>query len=210
MLAVADRITVLREGRVVLDGHDITRATPRDVIELGVGHVPEDRTKHGLVGPFTISDNLVLNQFRNSPFARRGLRREDEIAAHARTLVEQYDIRTPSPFVPVETLSGGNQQKVIIARELNGVDRLLIVAQPTRGLDVGSIEFIHRRIIEMRDQGAAVLLVSAELDEVLNLADRVGVIYRGSLVGTFDRSEVTRDQVGLYMASGREAIGSTT
>jgi len=197
-------------GRVVLDGHDITRATPRDVIELGVGHVPEDRTKHGLVGPFTISDNLVLNQFRNSPFARRGLRREDEIAAHARTLVEQYDIRTPSPFVPVETLSGGNQQKVIIARELNGVDRLLIVAQPTRGLDVGSIEFIHRRIIEMRDQGAAVLLVSAELDEVLNLADRVGVIYRGSLVGTFDRSEVTRDQVGLYMASGREAIGSTT
>jgi ABC-type uncharacterized transport system ATPase subunit len=197
-------------GRVVLDGHDITRATPRGVIELGVGHVPEDRTKHGLVGPFTISDNLVLNQFRNSPFARRGLRREDEIAAHARTLVEQYDIRTPSPFVPVETLSGGNQQKVIIARELNGVDRLLIVAQPTRGLDVGSIEFIHRRIIEMRDQGAAVLLVSAELDEVLNLADRVGVIYRGSLVGTFDRSEVTRDQVGLYMASGREAIGSTT
>jgi simple sugar transport system ATP-binding protein len=196
-------------GRVVIDGHDVTHATPREVIELGVGHVPEDRTKHGLVGPFPISDNLILNQFRNMPFARRGIRHDNEIAAHARTLVEHYDIRTPSPFLPVQTLSGGNQQKVIIARELNGVDRLLIVAQPTRGLDVGSVEFIHRRIIEMRDQGAAVLLVSAELDEVLNLADRVGVIYRGSLVANLDRSEVTRDQIGLYMASGREAIGST-
>jgi ABC-type uncharacterized transport system ATPase subunit len=197
-----------RRGRVRIGDHDVTSATPREVIELGVGHVPEDRGKHGVVGPFSISDNLVLNQFRKPPFARRGLRRDDAIAAHARTLVEQFDIRTPSPFVPVQTLSGGNQQKVIIARELNGVDRLLIVAQPTRGLDVGSIEFIHRRIVEMRDEGAAVLLVSAELDEVLNLSDRIGVIYRGSLVGTFDRGDVTRDEIGLYMASGRETIGT--
>jgi general nucleoside transport system ATP-binding protein len=111
-------------------------------------------------------------------------------------------VRTPSVVVPVSTLSGGNQQKVIIARELHGDVKLLVVAQPTRGLDVGSIEFIHRRIIEMRDQGAAVLLVSAELDEVLNLADRIGVIYRGRLVGTFDRGATTRDEIGLYMASG--------
>jgi general nucleoside transport system ATP-binding protein len=200
----------IRSGGVVICGRNTTNASPREVIELGVGHVPEDRTKHGLVGPFPIADNLILNQFRNRPFARRGLRQDDAIAAHARTLVEQYDVRTPSPSVAVQTLSGGNQQKVIIARELNAVDRLLIVAQPTRGLDVGSIEFIHRRIVEMRDQGAAVLLVSAELDEVLNLADRVGVIYRGSLVATFDRSEVTRDQIGLYMASGDHTIGSTT
>jgi simple sugar transport system ATP-binding protein len=118
--------------------------------------------------------------------------------------VRRFDVRTPSPLVPVSTLSGGNQQKVIIARELSGEVRLLIVAQPTRGLDVGSIEFIHRRIIEMRDQGAAVLLVSAELDEILNLSDRIGVLYRGALVGVFDRADATRDELGLLMASGRE------
>jgi simple sugar transport system ATP-binding protein len=191
-------------GTVEILGRDVTHASPREIIELGVGHVPEDRTKHGLVGPFTIADNLVLNQFRNAPFAQRGLRREDAIAKHAATLVQQFDVRTPCTQVAVQNLSGGNQQKVIIARELNGVDKLLIVAQPTRGLDVGSIEFIHRRIIEMRDQGAAVLLVSAELDEVLNLSDRIGVIYRGALVGTFDRADTTRDQLGLLMASGRD------
>jgi simple sugar transport system ATP-binding protein len=191
-----------RGGLVEIIGKDVTHASPREIIELGVGHVPEDRTKHGLVGPFTIADNLVLNQFRVSPFSHRGLRREEAIAANARTLVDGFDIRTPSPFVPVETLSGGNQQKVIIARELNGMDRLLIVAQPTRGLDVGSIEFIHRRIVEMRDQGAAVLLVSAELDEILSLSDRVGVIYRGRLVGTFDGEEATRERLGLLMATG--------
>jgi simple sugar transport system ATP-binding protein len=169
-----------------------------------VGHVPEDRTKHGLVGPFSISDNLVLTQYRNPPFSKRGLRNDGAIADHARAMVERFDIRTPSPFVPVQTLSGGNQQKVIIARELHGVDRLLVVAQPTRGLDVGSIEFIHRRIVEMRDQGAAVLLVSAELDEVLNLSDRIGVIYRGAIVGTFDRADATRDELGLLMAGGRD------
>ncbi len=193
-----------RGGTVEIAGRDVTHADPREIIELGVGHVPEDRTKHGLVGPFTIADNLVLNQYRNSPFARRGLRRDDAVARYALELVEQFDIRTPSSQVAVETLSGGNQQKVIIARELQGVDKLLVVAQPTRGLDVGSIEFIHRRIVEMRDQGAAVLLVSAELDEVLNLSDRIGVIYRGALVGTFDRADATRDRLGLLMASGAD------
>ena len=118
--------------------------------------------------------------------------------------MQQFDVRTPGTQVPVSTLSGGNQQKVIIARELTGEVRLLVVAQPTRGLDVGSIEFIHRRIIEMRDQGAAVLLVSAELDEILNLSDRIGVLYRGALVGVFDRAAATRDELGLLMASGRE------
>ena len=191
-----------RAGGVVIAGRNVTHATPREIIELGVAHVPEDRTKHGLVGPFSIADNLVLNRYQRAPFARRGLRRERAIAAQAETLVEQFDVRTPSAQVPVGTLSGGNQQKVIIARELTGDLELLVVAQPTRGLDVGSIEFIHRRIIEMRDRGVAVLLVSAELDEVLSLSDRIGVIFRGSLVGTFDRSEVTRDQLGLYMASG--------
>ena len=192
-----------RSGSVIIAGQDVTNATPRQIIELGVGHVPEDRGKHGLVAPFSIADNLVLNRHRRRPFARRGLRNDAAIAANAVDIVDRFDIRTPSASAPVSTLSGGNQQKVIIARELTGDLRLLVVAQPTRGLDVGSIEFIHRRIVEMRDRGAAVLLVSAELDEVLTLADRIGVIYRGALVGTFDRAEVTREQIGLYMASGR-------
>ena len=148
-----------------------------------MGHVPEDRGKHGVVGPFSIADNLVLNRYRRRPFSRRGLRDADAIGRHAAELVAR--VRRPharARTCPVDNLSGGNQQKVIIARELTGDVKLLVVAQPTRGLDVGSIEFIHRRIIEIRDRGAAVLLVSAELDEVLTLADRIGVIYRGTLV----------------------------
>jgi len=192
-------------GTVEIDGHDVTHATPREVLDLDVAHVPEDRGKHGVVGPFSIADNLVLNRYWRAPFARRGLRQEDAIDREAVDLVERFDIRTPGTHVPVDNLSGGNQQKVIIARELTGNVKLLVVAQPTRGLDVGSIEFIHRRIIEMRDQGAAVLLVSAELDEVLNLSDRIGVIFRGALVGVYARADATRDQLGLLMASGAVA-----
>ncbi|MFL6205879.1 MAG: ABC transporter ATP-binding protein [Acidimicrobiales bacterium] len=193
-----------RRGGVIIAGRNVTGASPREIIDLGVGHVPEDRGKHGIVGPFTIADNLVLNRYRRRPFARNGLRDDGAIARHATELVREFDVRTPSADVPATNLSGGNQQKVIIARELTGDVKLLVVAQPTRGLDVGSIEFIHRRIVEIRDRGAAVLLVSAELDEVLALADRIGVIYRGTLVGPFDRADVTRDTVGLYMASGRD------
>ena len=189
-------------GTVEIDGHDVTHATPCDILDLDVAHVPEDRGKHGIVGPFSIADNLVLNRYWRPPFSRRGLRQEGAIEREARDLVDRFDIRTPGTQVPVDNLSGGNQQTVIIARELTGNVKLLVVAQPTRGLDVGSIEFIHRRIIEMRDQGAAVLLVSAELDEVLNLSDRIGVIYRGALVGVFDRPDATRDHLGLLMACG--------
>ena len=191
-----------RSGGVLIAGTNVTHGSPRDILDLGVGHVPEDRGKHGLVGPFDIADNLVLNRYRRPPFAHRGLRNDRAIARQAADLVREFDVRTPGIDVPVANLSGGNQQKVIIARELTGDLKLLVVAQPTRGLDVGSIEFIHQRIIEMRDRGVAVLLVSAELDEVLNLSDRIGVIYRGTLVGTFDRADVTREEIGLYMASG--------
>jgi simple sugar transport system ATP-binding protein len=191
-----------RSGGVIMCGRNVTHSSPREIIDLGVGHVPEDRGKHGLVGPFSIADNLVLNRYRRRPFSRRGLRADDAIGQRATELVREFDVRAPGTDVPVANLSGGNQQKVIIARELTGDVKLLVVAQPTRGLDVGSIEFIHRRIIEMRDRGAAVLLVSAELDEVLNLSDRIGVIYRGALVGSFPRAEASRDQIGLFMASG--------
>jgi simple sugar transport system ATP-binding protein len=192
-----------RAGTVELDGADITAANPRKVARMGAGHVPEDRNKHGVVESFTVADNLVLNTYAHEPFARRLVRQTRQVEEQAHDLVERYDIRTSSIHAPVGTLSGGNQQKVIIARELSGHPKLLIVAQPTRGLDVGSIEFIHHRIVEMRDAGAAVLLVSAELDEIFSLADRIGVLFRGRMVGDFPREEATRATVGYLMASGR-------
>jgi simple sugar transport system ATP-binding protein len=190
-------------GTITIDGEDLTHASPRAMHEHGVAHVPEDRNKHGVVSQFTIADNVVLNTYYRAPFARRRIRQLRTIDKHAQELVRRYDIRAASINSPVAHLSGGNQQKVIIARELTGDVKVLLVAQPTRGLDVGSIEFIHRRIVEMRDAGTAVVLVSAELDEIFSLSDRIGVLYRGELAGEFDRADATRDAVGLLMASGR-------
>ncbi len=202
---LVEAITGLRRivgGRVEILGRDTTRMTPRQITELGAAHVPEDRNKHGLVGPYSVADNLVLNRYYQKQFSRRGIRNTKAINDEATVLVEQYDIRTPGIDVPVETLSGGNQQKVIIARELSGDVKVLVAAQPTRGLDVGSIEFIHSQIIELRDRGVGVLLVSAELDEILALSDRIGVLYRGRLVGAFDGKDATREQLGYLMATG--------
>ena len=189
-------------GKVEILGTNATRFKPRQVTELGTAHIPEDRNKHGLVGPYTIADNLVINRYQKAPFSRHGIRNQSAILAEAEVLVEDYDVRTPAVDVPVNTLSGGNQQKVIVARELTSDLELLVVSQPTRGLDVGSIEFIHQQIIGIRDRGAAVLLVSAELDEILSLADRIGVLYRGKLVGVFDGASTTREQLGYLMATG--------
>ncbi len=189
-------------GRVEILGVDATRLSPRKITELGSAHIPEDRNKHGMVGPYSIADNLVLNRYYQAPFSKRGIRNTSAIAEEAERLVEAFDIRTPGIDVPIDNLSGGNQQKVIVARELTGDVKAIFVAQPTRGLDVGSIEFIHKQIIALRDAGAAVLLVSAELDEILSLSDRIGVLYRGRLVGTFDAAETTREQLGYLMATG--------
>jgi simple sugar transport system ATP-binding protein len=197
-------IRAIGGGTVEIAGTDVTGWSPRAITELGVGHVPEDRGKHGLVSTFSIADNLVLNRYHHAPFSRRFLRQDGPILEQARELVQRFDVRARAVTDPVSTLSGGNQQKVIIARELSGEPRLLFAAQPTRGLDVGSIEFIHRRLIELRDQGCAVLLVSAELDEILALSDRIGVLYRGALVGTFERPAATREHLGLLMASGAQ------
>ncbi len=189
-------------GTVEILGINATKLPPRKITELGTAHIPEDRNKHGLVGSYTIADNLVLNRYHHESFARRWIRDHHAIHKEAESLVKQYDVRTPAVQVPVNTLSGGNQQKVIVARELTGEVEVLFVSQPTRGLDVGSIEFIHNQIIALRDRGAAVLLVSAELDEILSLSDRIGVLYRGRLVGTFEGKEATREQLGYLMATG--------
>ncbi|WP_205712343.1 ABC transporter ATP-binding protein [Euzebya rosea] len=188
------------DGHIHIDGTDIVGMSPRKVERLGVGHVPEDRNKHGVVGAFTITENLVLNGYYRSPFSRGWVMRREPMAEQAERLVEAYDVRTPGTEITVSTLSGGNQQKVVVARELSRPLKLLIVAQPTRGLDVGSIEFIHSQIVAKRDEGCAVLLVSAELDEILSLADHIGVLYRGTIVAEMPREEASRERLGCLMA----------
>ncbi|MGB6059301.1 MAG: ATP-binding cassette domain-containing protein, partial [Microthrixaceae bacterium] len=200
---LVEALTGLRNpvsGTVRLDDVDMTGASSAVLFRSGVGHIPEDRQRVGMVGQFSIADNLVLNSFNRAPFARRGARRRAAVRENAEALREQFDIRAPSVDVAMSTLSGGNQQKVIVAREFSHSEKLLIAAQPTRGLDVGSIQYIHRRIVDERDNGSAVLLVSAELDEVMALADRIAVMFRGRFVGVVDRNSTDREQIGLMMA----------
>ena len=187
-------------GHVYIAGHEMTHAPVRQRIEAGLSHVPEDRQKHGLVLSYSVADNLVLCTYYQPPFARGLNLNQRAIEDHALRLVREFDIRTPGVYTPVSSLSGGNQQKTIVARELSRPLRLLIAAQPTRGLDVGSVEYIHHQIVAMRDAGAAVLLVSAELDEILALADRVAVMYRGQILAMLPAAEATREQLGLLMA----------
>jgi general nucleoside transport system ATP-binding protein len=189
-----------KNGRVFLQDKEITNKSPRHITELGVAHIPEDREKHGLVGPYSIADNMVLNRYFRHPYARGPVMNHDRIREKSKALVAEYDVRTPSVDTPASNLSGGNKQKVIVAREFSREVKLLIANQPTRGIDVGSIEFIHKQIVAQRDRGVAVLLVSAELDEVLGLADRVAVMYEGRIVQILPIAEATRERVGLLMA----------
>ena len=208
---LVEALTGLRSavaGSIHILGEDATNASPRTIIERGVAHVPEDRQRDGLVLPFPVSDNLIVNTYYVPPFARGITIQEDVAAQRARDLVEQFDVRTPGIETPVAALSGGNQQKVIVAREFSRPIRLLIASQPTRGLDVGSIEYIHQRIVEKRDQGAGVLLVSPELDEVMSLSDRIAVMYKGRIVAIVRPEEVTREEIGLLMAGAE--IGERT
>ncbi len=188
------------EGRINILGKEVTHGNPREITELGSAHIPEDRQKDGLVLPARVADNLMLNTYFHQPFSRGIVLDESAILDNARSLVKKFDIRTPSETTLVSFLSGGNQQKVIVAREFSRPIRLLIAAQPTRGLDVGSIEYIHHRLIEKRDQGCAILLVSTELDEIMQLADRIAVMYRGKLIATVEADKVTKEDIGLLMA----------
>jgi simple sugar transport system ATP-binding protein len=190
----------METGQITLDGQSLAHATPRQILEKGVAHVPEDRQRHGLVLSFPIYDNMMLCTYYQPPFSKGIVLQEKVILDTATKLTEQFDVRTPSINVAVSTLSGGNQQKVIIARELSRPIKLLIASQPTRGLDVGSIEYIHSRIIEKRDDGVAVLLVSSELDEILALSDRIAVMYKGQIVDILDADSVNKEYLGLLMA----------
>jgi general nucleoside transport system ATP-binding protein len=189
-------------GRVQLLGRDITGLSTRQISQVGIAYVPADRHRFGLVLPFSVADNLVLTSYFRPPYARGTLRDFDAVAANAVEAIAKYDIRTPSPHVASGNLSGGNQQKIVVAREFDRPLKLLILDQPTRGLDVGSVEFIHKETIKMRDAGTAILLVSAELDEIMELSDRIGVMYRGKIVAVMDARTADKNDVGLLMATG--------
>ncbi|HEX3428434.1 MAG TPA: ABC transporter ATP-binding protein [Candidatus Limnocylindrales bacterium] len=206
---LVEALTGLRRptsGSVSIGGRDATGVGPRELQKRGMSFVPGDRHRYGLVLSFPVQDNLVLTQYDEPPYVRGLFLNDQAIEAWAKRAVKEYDIRTPSVTVPVSTLSGGNQQKVVVAREFSRELRVLVLDQPTRGLDVGSIEFIHRQVIAKRDEKAAILLVSAELDEVLELSDRIAVMYRGEIVALVDGPTAEREEIGLLMAAGRRAI----
>jgi len=196
----------VRSGSISLYGDDVTNHSSRELSERGVAYIPGDRQRYGLVLVYPIKDNLVLTDYYRPPYSRRGVIDQRAIARRARELIPEFDIRTPSADVPASTLSGGNQQKLIVAREFSRELKLLVADQPTRGIDVGSIEFIHKQIVAKRDAGTAVLLVSAELDEIMELSDRIGVMYRGRLVAILDAETAEKDRVGLIMATGNAEV----
>jgi len=191
--------SVSLDGRTVLSSAEHVATSTAEVLAEGVGYIPADRGHDGLVGDFTVAENLVLDRYRSAPFGRGLSLRPTAIRDSARALISEFDVRTSSEATPAGTLSGGNQQKVVVAREMSRPLSLLIAAQPTRGVDVGSTEFIHARIVEERDNGAGVLLVSSELDEILALADRIAVMYRGTVLAVVD-PDTPRERIGLLMA----------
>jgi general nucleoside transport system ATP-binding protein len=207
-----DAITGLRRvhsGRISAAGEDVTRADARAALDAGVGHIPEDRQRRGLVLEFTLAENLALHDYDKEPDSKWGWLFPNRLIARAATVLKQFDVRGGGPATRAGALSGGNQQKVVLAREIDRDPKVLIAAQPTRGLDVGAIEFVHRRLVEERDEGRAILLISLELDEVLSLSDRILVIYEGQIVGEFP-PETSEEQLGIAMTGGgrapREAV----
>jgi ABC-type uncharacterized transport system ATPase subunit len=200
---LVEALTGLRpvvSGVVRLLDKVVTNAVPRTILETGVAHIPEDRHRHGLVLSYPLADNFVLSTYYQPPFAHGIVIDAEAIDANAQKLVKEFDVRTPSTMTPASSLSGGNQQKVVVGREFSRPIKLLIASQPTRGLDVGSIEFIHSNIIRKRDEGVAVLLVSAELDEILALSDRIAVMFKGKIIAIVPAAEATREGLGLLMA----------
>ncbi|MDP8269664.1 MAG: ABC transporter ATP-binding protein [Candidatus Tenebribacter davisii] len=200
-----EAITGLRKvesGEIKINGEDITNNTPFQIINKKISHIPEDRQKRGLILDFDISENMILENYHNYPFAKRGVLQYNNIKKYAKELINKFDVRPREESKLTGTLSGGNQQKVIIAREVTNDPDLLIAAQPTRGLDVGAIEFVHQSLIEQRNNDKAVFLISFELDEVMNVSDRIAVIYEGKIVGIVNAKEAKIEELGLMMAGG--------
>ncbi len=195
----------LERGKIFLKGRDISNLSIRQRIEAGIGHIPEDRRKHGLVAEFTVAENIALKTYYKAPFTRRGCLLDNaRMSGIAAGFIRDYDIRAgEGPDTRAGSMSGGNQQKVIIAREIGLSPDLLVVAQPTRGLDVGAIEYIRQRIVAERDKGRAILLVSFELDEIMSLCDRIATISKGTIVGVFDAGAVTEREIGVMMAGSK-------
>ena len=190
-----------QNGTILLNGEDITNASIRERIIQGMAHIPQDRQKHGLVLDYSLEENLILEIYSCPPFSKHGFLQPDAIRAHAEKLIEDFDVRSGQGSAgPARSLSGGNQQKAIVGREIDHDPVLLIAAQPTRGLDVGSIEYIHKRLVFQRDRGKGVLLVSLELDEILDLSDRIAVLSHGELVGLLDADSTDENEIGLMMA----------
>jgi ABC-type uncharacterized transport system ATPase subunit len=194
-------------GRVRLNGRDITGRSPHEIIALGAAYIPADRNRVGLILDFSVAENLILKRFHKPPFCVRSVLQTRSITEHAETLARRFDIRAASAHQALRHLSGGNQQKVALAREVSGHPTLIIAAQPTRGLDVGASEFVMRTILEQRDRGSAILYVSTELDEVLSMSDRVAVMFRGEIVGIVDPSTTTMEEISLMMAGAKRAAG---
>lgn len=190
-------------GEVLLNGKEITALPVKDVIESGVSHIPEDRHKRGLILNYSLAENSILGSHHSKKYKNRFGLNYSKIKEHARKLIKDYDVRTPNENVEARSLSGGNQQKLIVAREIDRDPSLCIAAQPTRGLDVGAIEFVHKKLVELRDSGKAVLLVSLELDEIMSLSDRIAVMYDGKIVGTIDAKDATEKKLGIMMAGGK-------
>ncbi len=194
-----------KTGRVLIEGRDVTRRSTRLRLREGLSVIPPDRHRQGVILELPIADNLVLEEYDRRPFANWIVRNLRAVSDYARRLIKEFDIRASSPSEQASSLSGGNQQKLVVARELGTEPQVLVASQPTRGIDVGSIEFIHNQIVQQRDKGLAVLLVSSELDEVLSLSDRVAVIYRGKIVALLDAKDADRERIGLLMAGGEAA-----
>jgi simple sugar transport system ATP-binding protein len=182
-----------------LDGKNMAMLRPCQILESGVAHIPDDRIRHGLVQEYSIADNQVLNTYFQRPFARHFQRNFAALRKHSHKLIKQFDIRASGPSQTVATLSGGNQQKVILSRELSRDIRLLIANQPTRGLDVGAVEYVHQQLSALRERGVAVLLISAELDEIMSLSDNIAVMYAGQIVATHPVSRISTEQLGILM-----------
>ena len=189
-------------GSVMINGKEIVNTNPRNIMDSGISNIPEDRQKHGLVLDFTVSENMILQNYKKERFSKNGRLLDSNIRQFADELINKFDVRPQNNALKARALSGGNQQKVIIAREVTNDPDLLIATQPTRGLDVGAIEFVHKSLIEQRDKGKGVLLVSFELDEIMSVSDRIAVIYEGKIVGIVDAKDANENQLGLMMAGG--------